>query len=51
MTTTTSAATVRRILAISLGKYKSVECDYPAATGSMHCGPWFLGLLTSVEMG
>ena len=50
MTTTTKAGIARRVLAIDLGKYKSVACDYPATTGSMHFGPWLRGLFTNVEM-
>ena len=50
MTTTTKAATARRVLAIDLRKYKTVACHYPAATSSMHCGPWLRGLLAQAEM-
>lgn len=35
MTTTTRAATAERIVAIDLGKYKSVVCDYQADSGEV----------------
>ena len=35
MTTTMLTAPVERILAIDLGKYKSVACDYHAASGEV----------------